>query len=480
MAEIKYPQKKNRGVAVLALVASVAVLAGAGVYMVSRGSGFTSQAGLKSTGQAQLMSVEQLPEDADGMMCESVPAKAGSSLVAAMQQQRMFAAKSPADIDESKRDQASKRPPTRTIKDPWGAYSAVAIDPKHNEVLMTDENLFRIVAYDRMENTPPKASLTEPKRSIQGEDTEIEFQCSIYIDPESGDVYAVNNDTLGKMAVFPYGAKGNVKPARYLESPMSTFGIAVSEKHQEMLFTIQDDAAVITFKKTAVNHDSPVRTIQGDHTGLADPHGIVLNEKSDRVYVSNWGSTGIFRAPASGKWRGTLNRGVGRENYPVGRDNGVPGSGKFTPPSITVYPRDASWDVAPLQTIQGPKTQLNWPTSLSLDIARNELYVANDPSHSILVFKGDATGDVAPIRVIKGPNSMIKNPTSVFVDEAHQELWVANFGNHNVTVYPLGVSGDPTPKRIIRSGPLDAPAPMMGNPHTVTYDSKRDQILVAN
>ena len=27
---------------------------------------------------------------------------------------------------------------------------------------------------------------------------------------------------------------------------------------------------------------------------------------------------------------------------------------------------------------------------------------------------------------------------------------------------------------------LDSPAPMMGNPHTIAYDTKRDEILVSN
>jgi hypothetical protein len=27
---------------------------------------------------------------------------------------------------------------------------------------------------------------------------------------------------------------------------------------------------------------------------------------------------------------------------------------------------------------------------------------------------------------------------------------------------------------------MDSPAPMMGNPHTIAYDTKRDEILVSN
>ena len=463
----------------------MAPLAGLGLLVVASlifiGSGSRHAGATRmTTGQPQLISVQPLPQD-DGEMCELKPASAGSSLMAAIEQQREIRTVS-TDVETSDavRDAASRRKPIRVINDPWGAFSAVALDPVHNEVLMTDENKFRIVAYNRTENTPPKAKLSEPKRMIQGEDTEIEFQCSLYIDPANGDIYAVNNDTLGKMAVFPYGAAGNVKPARYLETPMATFGVAVDEKTQELMLTVQDDAAVVTFKKSAAGHDSPVRTLQGEHTLMADPHGIALDAKTDHIYVTNWGSVNIHKAPASGKWRGTLNRGIGRENYPVGRNDTIPGSGHFMQPSITVYPRDASWDTAPIQIIQGPHTQLNWPTAVAIDNERGEIYVANDPVDSVLVFKSDSTGDVAPIRVLKGPKTLIKNPTSVYTDLKNNELWVANFGNHTATVYKLGASGDTAPLRVIRSGPIEAPAPMMGNPHTLTYDSKRDELLVAN
>jgi DNA-binding beta-propeller fold protein YncE len=428
------------------------------------------------TGYPQLISIEPMPET-NGPECKWTPASAGSSLVAMLERERETRDILPS---EAAREAASKRKPIRTIHDPYLAYSAVAIDPLHNEVVMTDENLFSIVAYDRLENTAPKAKMSEPKRMIQGDNANIEFNCSLYIDPANGDIYAVNNDTLSEMSIFSHAASGNTKPTRSLETPMTTFGIAVDEKSQEMMLTVQADAAVVTFHKSAAGKDSPIRTLQGEQTLLADPHGIALDTKGDRIYVANWGTVSTLKPPASGKWSGSRGMGIGKQNWPVGYNDSVPGSGKFGSPSITVYPREARGDTAPLQVIQGPKTQLDWPTALSIDSERGELYVANDPSDSVLVFAANASGDAAPVRVLKGPKTLLKNPTSVYVDAKNNELWVANFGNHTATVFPRGAGGDVAPIRMIRSGPLDAPAPMMGNPHTVAYDSKRDEILVAN
>src|SRR3990172_8018343 len=101
--------------------------------------------------------------------------------------------------------------------------------------------------------------------------------------------------------------------------------------------------------------------------------------------------------------------------------NVVPGSGRFLPPSITVYRLDASGDTPPLRVLQGPKTRLNWATGIAIDPDRGELYVANDMGDEILIFNAAASGDVAPKRSLKGPKTLIKNPTRLFLHFANHE-----------------------------------------------------------
>jgi DNA-binding beta-propeller fold protein YncE len=399
-----------------------------------------------------------------------MPASAGSTLISELlmpqEASRPTAAASSRTVD------FSQRKPVRTIRDPYSAYSAVAVDPVNNEVVLTDENLFQILVYDRTANTPPTARMTEPKRMIGGLETKIEFQCGLYIDPTNGDIFAVNNDTVDRLVIFNRQAKGNVPPTRELHTPHGTFGIAVDEAAQEMLLTVQHDNAVVVFHKGAQKEDAPVRLLQGPRTRMADPHGIAIDTKSQLMFVGNYGN---FHAKQAG---GAPSRGQQKANWPVTTE--VPGSGQFFPPSIAVYPLKASGDVAPLRVIQGPRTQMNWPAHLAVDEERQELYVANDMGDSILVFSTAASGDVAPTRVLKGPKTMIKNPTGVFLDTKNNELWVASFGNHTATVFPRGASGDVAPLRVIRSGPLEEPALGIGNPHPIAYDSKREEILVPN
>src|SRR5207248_2801971 len=123
------------------------------------------------------------------------------------------------------------------IKDRYPSPSAVAVDAASDEVISTDESLFQLLAYNRLDNTPASAALTEPKRVISGSNTDIEFQCGLYVDPKSGDTYVVNNDTIDTLIVFARNAKGNVPPERALKTPHGTFGIAMDEDKQELFLT---------------------------------------------------------------------------------------------------------------------------------------------------------------------------------------------------------------------------------------------------
>jgi DNA-binding beta-propeller fold protein YncE len=472
-------RRKSRKIVFLTLL----TLAGLAVFLAPMvGREMTGSAsGARQQLEAQLVSMQPLP-DMDAIMCEATPASGQLTLTAALQQRqdaraaslaaREAAQQGPATRTATTQDR-SKLQPARWIRDPYAAYSSVAVDPINNEVVLTDENLFQILVYDRTANTPPRARFTEPKRVLAGLETKIEFQCGLYIDPKNGDIYAVNNDTVDTLVIFDRNAKGDVPPTRELYTPHGTFGIAVDEAAEEMFLTLQHDSAMVVFRKYAVKDDAPLRLLQGDATGLADPHGIALDTRNGLVFISNHGAVSSRTPLPAG-------RAPEKPNWPLERAQAVPGSGRSLPPSIIVHSMQAKGNDAPLRVIQGPKTQFNWPTGLAVDEQRGELYVANDMGNSLLVFNVTDSGDVAPKRVIKGPKTNLANPTGVWVDTKNNEVWAANFMNHSATVYPLTASGDVAPLRIIRSGPIDEPSLGIGNPHPVAYDSKREQILVPN
>jgi DNA-binding beta-propeller fold protein YncE len=253
--------------------------------------------------------------------------------------------------------------------------------------------------------------------------------------------------------VFPRDAKGDVAPARKLKTPHRNFATAVDEEKGEVFITIQYPPKVVVYHKQAAGDDKPIRVLEGPHTGLSDAHGMVIDVQKKLLFVSNWGNASDYK---------------------------VAGTGKFYLPSITVYPLDANGDTAPLRTIQGLKTQLDWAAAMAVDPDAGYVFLANDLGDSVIGFKETDQGNVAPTRILKGQKTGLKNPTGVAVDSKNKELWVSSLGNSSATVYSLSANGEVEPLRTIRSAPVGRTSVKFGKPQAVAYDSKRQEYLVPN
>jgi hypothetical protein len=407
-----------------------------------------------ATVNPQLVSIQQLPDL--GGMCQW-PDSSISSLAALENETNLLATLRGKSVYAAAQDGGTTadvtRPPVRTIRDTYPIYSSVAVDPQFGEVLLQDNNLWATAVFNRLDNTPPNGPPTAPQRLIKGLNTDIQFNNGLYVDPKIGEIYSIESDTGDKIVIFSHDATGNVAPARFLKTPHRGYGIAVDEEKQELYVTVEYPPKVMVYRKGASGDEKPLRFLEGEHTQLQAIHGIAVDTKNKLLFVNNWGNESNFR---------------------------VPGTGKFHPPSITVYPLGASGDTAPVRVIQGPKTQMNWPAAMSLNPDNGDLYVANDVGQSILVFKATDKGDVAPTRVIKGNKTGLVNPTGVSLDTKNKEFWVANLGNSTATVYPLMANGDAAPLRIIRSAPVGYKSTKFGKTEAVAYDSKRQEYLVPN
>ena len=94
-------------------------------------------------GEARLVAFEPLP-DYSGETCEWEVAPTPQAMSYAPS--GVAAAQLP---DGNARMAAAARQPLRFIQDPYPAFSSIAVDPVRNEVVVTDENRFRIMVYDR-------------------------------------------------------------------------------------------------------------------------------------------------------------------------------------------------------------------------------------------------------------------------------------------------------------------------------------------
>lgn len=353
-------------------------------------------------------------------------------------------------------------PATRIVADPYPTFDGVAVDPDNGVVVMTDENRSSVLIYDRAGGSHSPA-ITEPKRQIIGPRANLGFIAGVTLDPKRREAWVVNNDG-GDVCVFSYDQHGNAKPVRELTVPHQSWGLSLDLTRDEIAVTSQQYQGISFYARTATGTARPVRTIRGEQTQLADPHGVYFDGAGNEVFAANHGNWTEMRSYA---------------------DDVVllPGEykpGRFEQPSIRAYRADANGNVPPIRSIQGPRTQLAWPMGIDVHRERNELAVANYGTNSILIFTKGANGDVAPTRIIGGARTKIVGPVGVAYDRRNQEIWVANYGDHTAVVFGIEASGDVEPKRIIRNAPAGTPTTGFTNASAAAYDSKRGELLVPN
>ncbi|HLZ12169.1 MAG TPA: hypothetical protein VKP58_06245 [Candidatus Acidoferrum sp.] len=349
--------------------------------------------------------------------------------------------------------------PVRSVADPYPSLHSVAVDSDNNRVLMSDSNRGGLLLYDRTAGAA-SINITEPVTQVRGPATGMMFVAGVALDPAKREIFAVNNDIGDRMEVFPYDAEGNVKPKRILFVPHGSWGVALNRSREEIAITVEHANTVVVYRRDATLGDAPLRVLHGRKTGLDDPHGIVFDERHNEISVANHGNW----AP--------LTRAESLEGELKG--------GRFELPSITTYAGEAAKDESPLRTIQGKRTELNWPMGMSLDPVHDEIAVASYGNDSVLIFHRTDQGDVVPVRMIRGSRTAISGPMGVSIDAKNDEIWVTNYREHTALVFARTAAGNVAPKRVLRNAPPGTPAVGFGNPGAVAYDSKRDQILVPN
>src|SRR5262249_15290743 len=324
--------------------------------------------------------------------------------------------------------------PRRVIRDHDPNFNTLWVDTVNNEILVGNDAQESLQVYSRMANghvaplreikSPPATDTTSPHNTF------VTFPGQVIIDPRPNvnEIWSVGNDIADLITVYRRTDDGNVSPIRRINGRLTTvgrfnrsWGLALDTVNEEVAVSHQKRNRISIFDRLT-NTDAnpaatPKRTISGNKTGLANPHGvfIVANTdptKTNEIYVVNSGET----------------------------------VGSSALPSITVYARTASGNASPIRTIQGDQTQLDHARPLFVDSGRHEIVVADgSPTDAILFFDQNANGNVAPVRTIRGHKTGLSNPTGVFVDAVNDEVLVANWGDHTITVYPRGAGGNIKP-----------------------------------
>ncbi len=185
-------------------------------------------------------------------------------------------------------------------------------------------------------------------------------------------------------------------------SPLTFTAIATVSSGKLLYVANEAGNNILVFEEGASGNATPTATIAGGNTGLDFPYG-VAHDGAGNIYATNSGSSGVGSS------------------------------------SITVYAAGANGDAAPIATIRGSNTGLNFPLGIALDGAGN-IYVANFGASNILIFAARASGNVTPIATIA-----VASPCTAYgvaLDGAGN-LYVTNFGCNNVLMFAAG-SGNAT------------------------------------
>lgn len=334
--------------------------------------------------------------------------------------------------------------PLRVVADPSPNFHGVWVDTLNNELIVTDDNAHAILVYSRTASGPAL-----PLRAIQGLSTALDFPSSIAVDVAGNLIWTNMNDTSDRATAHTRTDSGNALPVVTIDYkdavPLEKrgYGLSVDTVNAEVAVTFQRGPTIVVFDTAG----GPLRTIKGPTTTLADPHGIFDDPINNEIVVVNEGHV-FGSAPQA--------------------------------PSITVFARLATGDVAPLRTIQGSLTGLGAAKNLHVDTTNNEIAVTNSDSNSVTVYSRTAAGNVPPLRTIQGALTGLSSPSGVFIDTVNNEILVTNWGNHSLTVYPRTASGNVAPLRTLTNAPAGSAQVGIGNPGAMAVDTVNNEFYVTN
>ena len=293
-----------------------------------------------------------------------------------------------------------------------GYIAGVEVDPKRKEFYTVNNDggdRMVVFSYDDHGNAQPRRTLTLPHQSWD-----------VSLAPTRDEI-AITVQQSNAISIFKRGAKGTDHPIRTIRGLATELedphGLYFDETHNELItanhgnwtqirpYTPYDPIvtdvgeyksgafhpSAITVHAADANGDvPPLRTIEGDLTGLNWPMGNDVDLTHHEIAVANYGDS-----------------------------------------SVRIFRRDAKGNVQPTRVIRGALTQIVGPVSVAIDVKNEELWVANYGDHTAAVFPRTASGNVRPKRIIRNapkdtPTCGFTNASAAAYDSKRDEILVPN------------------------------------------------------
>ncbi|HUO06675.1 MAG TPA: PQQ-binding-like beta-propeller repeat protein, partial [Candidatus Binataceae bacterium] len=242
-----------------------------------------------------------------------------------------------------------------------------------------------------------------PMAKIGGANTGLNQPSGIKVDA-GGNIY-VANVVAGTIDTFPPSSNGNVQPVRIISGLGGPEGI-VLDASRHIYAAIGGGIG-----RLIVN----AATIAGVNTGLDYPWGITL-DASGNIYAANNQEDSITAYPVGSSGDAQPFAIISGPSTGLGFPRGIAMDSSenlyvanFSYNNVIVYPAGSNGDAQPSAVIEG----LSEPNDVAVD-ADGNIYVANY-ENSIMVFPPGSNGNVAPIRTLAGSATGLNYPQGIAV-----------------------------------------------------------------
>jgi 6-phosphogluconolactonase (cycloisomerase 2 family) len=255
--------------------------------------------------------------------------------------------------------------PRRALTLPHQSWD-VSLSPSRDEIVVSVQQSNALSFYKRA-----ATGTAAPIRTIRGLATELEDPHGTYFDETHNEIITANHGNWTQIG------------------PYSSYDPQTTEVGEYKSGAFHPSA--ITFHAADANGDvPPLRTIEGDLTGLNWPMGLDVDLTRDEIAVANYGDS-----------------------------------------SVRIFRRGGKGNLQPVRVLRGALTQIVGPVSVAIDTKNDELWVANYGDHTAVVFPRTASGNVRPKRTIRNapkdtPTCGFTNASAAAYDSKRDEILVPN------------------------------------------------------
>jgi sugar lactone lactonase YvrE len=337
----------------------------------------------------------------------------------------------------------------------------IALDS--NGVIYVSDAAVRLLIYPSLGSSTGQINET-PTATISGSNTDLSVVLGIALD-SNANIYAVDEGSASVTVYQPLGSSTGMldeAPTAAISTTLTTAqgfpeGIALDSSGKIYVANTVPSSVTVYPAGSSAN-TAPLATISGNNTGLSGPEGLAL-DSSGKIYVAGGngllGEQAVLIYPALGGSTGLINEAPvaaisgSNTGLDIAKGIALDASGKIyvadeDSNSVFVYSALGSstgtLNEAPIATISGSNTGLDFPDGLALDTS-GKIYVVNDGGVFIYPPLGSSTGvlNEAPIASITGSNTGFEIPTGIALD-SNSNIYVADLARAIFVYPPLGTS----------------------------------------